>query len=309
MQAPTREYQSEIYDSTRWDDFQPRPGDVVISTSVKAGTTWAQTIVASLLWPDGNLPGPVNELSPWLELPRGPVEPVLDLLDAQPHRRIIKTHLPADALPLHDEVRYITVGRDGRDVFVSLIHHWEAMRPLVFEMMHAIRPEQRTMDVYHGDLHRAFDEWVSRGAFPWEGDGSPWHSHLHHARSWWERRHLPNVLLLHFDAMLADLKGEMRRVADFIGADVTESQWPEVVDRCTLASMRDRWDAVVPERFAFEGDGSSFLRRGESGQWSEVLTDEENRRYEQRVAEALPPDAAGWLATGRISDTYDPAGV
>src|SRR5215469_7466010 len=46
-------YQNHHLDTTRWDRFQPRRGDIVISTSYKAGTTLTQTIVANLLFPDG----------------------------------------------------------------------------------------------------------------------------------------------------------------------------------------------------------------------------------------------------------------
>ena len=51
----------------RWDGFTPRPGDVFVCTPPKCGTTWMQTIVASLLWPAGDVPGPVLAISPWID--------------------------------------------------------------------------------------------------------------------------------------------------------------------------------------------------------------------------------------------------
>lgn len=45
-----------------------------------------------------------------------PVEEVHALLDAQTHRRIIKTHTPLEGVPFVDEVHYVIVGRDPRDV-------------------------------------------------------------------------------------------------------------------------------------------------------------------------------------------------
>ena len=36
----SRIYQNHHLDSTRWDKFIPRPDDIVITTSYKAGTTW-----------------------------------------------------------------------------------------------------------------------------------------------------------------------------------------------------------------------------------------------------------------------------
>lgn len=294
-----RIYKHAALDSTMWDTYVAREGDIVISTSIKAGTTWMQAIVAALLWPDGDTPAPINEMSPWFERV-GSTAP-FDL-EQQTHRRFIKTHLPADGLPLHGDVRYLVVGRDGRDVFMSLLHHWSSMRPMAFELMKAMAPVNGTEPVppYHGDLHRAFDDWISRGSFPWEGDGWPWWSHLSNIASWWARRAEPNVLLAHYDDLLADLRGEMTRVASFL--DVAPPT-ADAVDRCTLDGMRRRAAEVVPERFVFEEDGARFLHKGTSGQWRGVLTDQEVARYERRALEVLGTEAAEWLANGRLATT------
>ena len=56
-----------VDDNRRWADFDNRPGDIFICTPAKCGTTWTQTIVASLMWPDGDQPDTVGQLSPWIE--------------------------------------------------------------------------------------------------------------------------------------------------------------------------------------------------------------------------------------------------
>ncbi|MGH9138729.1 MAG: hypothetical protein ACRD0G_17070 [Acidimicrobiales bacterium] len=87
--APTRVYRHAIFDSSRWERFVPRPDDIVITTSMKAGTTWMQGVVASLLWPAGDAPGFFGELSPWLDGRWPGVDEVLAMLEAQQHRRFI----------------------------------------------------------------------------------------------------------------------------------------------------------------------------------------------------------------------------
>ncbi len=52
-----RVYRNAVMDNARWTGFEPRPDDIFVCTPSKCGTTWMQTIVASLLWPDGNFPG------------------------------------------------------------------------------------------------------------------------------------------------------------------------------------------------------------------------------------------------------------
>ena len=64
----------------------------------------------------------LHQLSPWLDFRTGQREQV-EILDAQEHRRFIKTHLPADALVISPQARYIYVARDGRDTAWSIHNH------------------------------------------------------------------------------------------------------------------------------------------------------------------------------------------
>ena len=74
-------YQNHHLDGPRWLRFAQRPGDIVISTSYKAGTTLMQTIVANLLFPDGELPLPANDLAPWIDMRLRPYEEMEAELD------------------------------------------------------------------------------------------------------------------------------------------------------------------------------------------------------------------------------------
>ena len=63
----TREIRTAIVDSTRWNAFRFRDGDIVIDTFGKAGTTWTQQIVGQLLL---GAPAGVSAAgeSPWLDM-------------------------------------------------------------------------------------------------------------------------------------------------------------------------------------------------------------------------------------------------
>ncbi len=89
-------------DSRRWAKVEARPDDIVISTPPKSGTTWMQGIVYSLLWPRGD--GPAFEgITPWIDIRLFPIEDVAADVEAQTHRRFLKTHTPADCLAIDDE--------------------------------------------------------------------------------------------------------------------------------------------------------------------------------------------------------------
>ena len=124
LDIPVR-YQSEDEDSARWDGFEFRTGDIVISTRSKSGTTWMQQICALLIFQTPELPAPLGRLSPWLDWLITPREQVVARLEAQQHRRFIKTHTPLDGLPLGERVTYIVVGRHPLDMAVSLYYQSE----------------------------------------------------------------------------------------------------------------------------------------------------------------------------------------
>src|SRR5262245_65757738 len=99
MQAtnpPLRHYEGFMADSSRWERFRFRPDDVVISTPAKCGTTWMQTIVGMLLLDRVDLGAPISAFSPWLDMQIRTEDEVFAMLDAQEHRRFIKTHTPLD---------------------------------------------------------------------------------------------------------------------------------------------------------------------------------------------------------------------
>ena len=88
---------SHHFDSSIWNDFTFRNDDIVIATYAKAGTTWMQQIVAQLLF-GGDPDLEVAQMSPWMDLRLPPKEIKLQLVEAQTHRRFLKTHLQVDAL-------------------------------------------------------------------------------------------------------------------------------------------------------------------------------------------------------------------
>ncbi|WP_261898790.1 sulfotransferase domain-containing protein, partial [Mycobacterium marinum] len=120
-------YRSWISDNRRWDALELREGDIVISAPSKCGVTLTQRLVSLLVFDGPQLPGPLAEVSPWLDRTVRPVNEVVAALNAQGHRRFIKTHTPLDGLVLDDRVAYIGVGRDPRDAAMSELFQWDNM--------------------------------------------------------------------------------------------------------------------------------------------------------------------------------------
>ncbi|HEY5048192.1 MAG TPA: hypothetical protein VII49_09250 [Rhizomicrobium sp.] len=56
----------------------------------------------------------------------------------------------------------------------------------------------------------------------------------------------------------------------------------------------------VPLGGAFwDGGAQTFVHKGTNGRWREILTADDNARYETLAREKLGEDCARWLATGK----------
>jgi aryl sulfotransferase len=116
------------------------------------------------------------------------------------------------------------------------------------------------------------------------------------------RRHEPNVMLVHYDDLSADLEGQMRRIAGRLGLDVPEPTWPALVRAATFTAMRSSADRLVPSGGILKSN-AAFFRRGTSGAGREVLNDEEIAAYHVRAAGLAPPDLLSWLHGPRDQST------
>lgn len=285
-------YTSEDDDNTRWDGFAFRAGDIVISTRSKSGTTWLQMICALLVFQTPDLPAPLSELSPWLDWSGAPLPDVRAALDAQDHRRFIKTHTPLDGLPIDPRATYVVVARHPLDMAVSLYHQGINIdRERLRELTGAPAPERERV---RPPLREWLLAWVAEDVGPRdELDSLP--GVLEHLRGAWERRQEPNMLLVHYDDLADDLDGEMRRIAARLGFARSEPRWPGLVEAATFARMSARAALLAPNPAGVLKDEQAFFRRGSSGAGRELLTDAEIIRYHRRCAELAPRDLLAWL--------------
>ncbi len=301
LPAVTHLYQNHHLDSTRWRQFKPREDDIVISTSIKAGTTWMQTIILHLIFQDLQTRN-IDDISLWLDMRINPLNAVISRLEAQEHRRCIKSHLPLDGLLYFPQVKYIIVARDARDVFMSLWNHYSNYTPFQYERFNGGADRVgEPLPLCPEDIREFWRMWISRGWFDWESEGYPFWSNLHHTQTWWDYRHLPNILLVHYNDLLKDLSGEIRRCADYLSIDLSDAMLASICEAVTFKQMKQNADQLVPAKsFSFKGGPQTFINKGTNGRWREILTDDDLKLYDAAVARELTPDCARWLENGRI---------
>lgn len=288
-----REFHNHHFDSTIWNDFNFRADDIVVATYAKSGTTWIQQIIGQLLFV-GDPDIGVAEMSPWLDLRVPPKDVKLPMVEAQTHRRFIKTHLPLDALVYSPKAKYIYIGRDGRDVVWSMYNHHVNANALWYEALNdtpgRVGPP---IEPPPTDILRYWQDWMDR-------DGHPFWPYWDSIRSWWAIRELPNILFVHFADLKADLPGQMRRIAEFLEIPVDEGRWPSIVEHCSFDWMKKNATKSVPLGGAFWDAGAEvFINKGINGRWTETLSSQDCAAYETRAEAELGPECARWLASGQ----------
>jgi aryl sulfotransferase len=282
----TREIDDAYFESARWNRFPFRKGDVVVATYPKVGTNWMQQIVWQLI--HGGPPG-VEGLRKvaWLDMRIMPFKPALDAYEAQAFRRIIKTHLPLDALVFSPKAKYIVVGRDARDMVWSAYNHQSLNDDEVLALFNGppgrpgalvSRPDRDIRDYYRHFLEH--DDLPGFGFVPF------WP----HVQGWWDARELPNVLLVHYANLTADLQREIRRIAAFLAIEIDAATLSAIIEHCSFDYMR-----------AGSNNHPNF-HKGVNGRWRDVLSPAEIARCDEVALRNLTPDCARWLATGQLRD-------
>ncbi|MDR7251239.1 hypothetical protein J2X46_000211 [Nocardioides sp. BE266] len=298
-----RRYEGTVYDSSRWDGFELRPGDIIIAPPPKCGTTWTQMICALLVLQEPELPLPLDRLSPWIDMVTRARSEVFADLRAQTHRRFLKTHTPLDGLPHDPAVTYICVGRDPRDVALSIDHHIDNTDVDAFL---AARERAAAIDgieleaVLRGSprpegAHDRFWQWVDDET-PATRVGSSLRRTLEHVETFRDAAADLDVVHLHYDDLQDDLERQMRQLAVRLDIQVDERRWPRLVGAATFESMRSRAETTAPaggrEHWI---DPAAFFHRGVSGQWHELLDDADRARYATRVRTLASVELIDWM--------------
>lgn len=220
-------------------DAQVTPEDVFLVSFPKSGNTWVRFIIANALFPGEEIDlRRIQSLLPTMH------RSTPEEMRALPSPRYIKTH--SAFFSLYPRALYIC--RDYRDVAVSAYFHAKN----------------------RGLANDGISAFLRSGLLNSFG---PWHWHVTSALEQQEK--FPEkIFFLRYEDLKADPAGKIEALLKFFRIRTTITP-AEIAERTSFGSLR-----LTEEKGgsrSLDGSGNFFFRKGESGDWKNHLTPDDER--------------------------------
>ncbi|XP_063222115.1 sulfotransferase 1C4-like [Bacillus rossius redtenbacheri] len=193
----------------------------------------------------------------------------VDVLDQAASPRFIKTHLPLSLLPpdlLSAGCKVVYVARNPMDAAVSFYYQNRLLRNMG----------------YVGDFPKYWD-YFQKGLVPW----CPYWPHIIEA---WNQRNNPNLLFMFYEHVVKDMPGTIRKVAMFLGKQMTDAQVHKLADHMHIDNFRNNPSVnmdVLDKLGIISKNEQSFIRKGKPGGWASEFTPEMKESCDKWIEENL----------------------
>jgi len=252
-------------------DFEFRDDDVVLVSYPKTGTHWMQEIVY-LVHNEGKVrltDQSSKDKMPFLEMRRPPGQkPSMDALADQDSPRLIKSHqgIKFFRKPLENtSTKFIVLMRNARDTLVSYYHFYRSC-------------------AFLGNFTGTFEEFFEMFKAKKLAQGD-WFDFV---KGWHDQKDNPNCCFFKYETMKADLPSQVRRLAVFMGKNLSDDVIADICQQVSLESMKSnprlngsKTTAVIDPKIA------PLIRKGAVGDWknhfSSAMQNEFDSIYEREM--------------------------
>ncbi|XP_058037847.1 sulfotransferase 1C2A-like isoform X2 [Ahaetulla prasina] len=186
----------------------------------------------------------------------------LEMAEAMPSPRTLKSHLPVQLLPpsfWEQNCKVIYVARNVKDTIVSYFH---------FHHMNQRMPKPENWD--------QFVENFLTGKVAWG-------SWFEHVKGWWEAKDRHPILYLFYEDIKEDPTREIQKIAHFLNFELPDPILKEITEHTKFETMKSNPMAnyLTMPAFVMNQALSPFMRKGVVGNWKEHLTVAQNEKIDE----------------------------
>ena len=189
--------------------------------------------------------------------------------DSEVDHKMGKTHLPYNILSKHVEngTKLVVGLRNPKDTLVSFYNFY-------------------TMAYCFGCFKGTFDQFFELFKSKHLAFGDIFDFSL----GWWGQRHIENVHVCFYEDLSADPIKEIRKIAEFLGKDLTTNQIESIAHWTSFNNMKVQKSTNLdnPDHFKTSGT-SSYMRSGSVGDWKNTLTEEQSKYIDDIYNERCLP--------------------
>lgn len=305
-----------------WNDIDnwAMPGDLIVSGGAKCGTNWL-LYMAHLIRVKANVAKyPFEEVmlnTPWPTLVHEPGQSWADISEkmnttvladgsrlkdkwdnkAYPFR-VFKAHERPESATINGRDAVLPVRR-RRDLkfIVSIRSPYDILRSF-YPFFASHKPEFRRrwgdFPPVYSDKNSMLDDMLEGGKLA--------HLIWDWAKTWYDFKDDPNVLIVAYEKMLKDPRGHVAKISKFLGVDLTEEEIDTITHMTDFAEMKKiggRFNYVLwansqdPTQVVMI-DGK-LLRKGKKGGGSSFFNDEEKARIQRNMDKEWSAEVKAWM--------------
>ena len=180
-----------------------------------------------------------------------------------PTPKLLKTHCPVSLAPesaFTNKSKIILAIRNPKDVAISFYHFYK----------------NKNLGSFSG----SFDEFADMFSSGYFHFGS-W---TKHTAEWWQKaRESDNILPVFYEDNKEDPHNTVRKIADFLGKQLTTEQVDTIVNYTSFSKMQSRPSSNLEHVASLS---QKFIRNGKIGDWRNYFSDAQSDRFD------------GWLDEG-----------
>ena len=96
-------------------------------------------------------------------------------------------------------------------------------------------------------------------------------------------------MVLSYEDGKKDPRGRIVKIAKFMGFDLSEKVIDIILEKSTIKNMSQKYKKLHEGDTSWNTDRSSFIRKGQVGDWINYFTKEQNEYVENRTREEFEP--------------------